>query len=208
MTSPVYNPNAPLPNDIIAKSQVDFLNNFSTLADAFKKNHVALDALANAGNHTVIQMLEQNTNAQFQTNTGEISIYAKNVENQTDQIFLRYQGNQTEFQYSNYQIYQLEPGFGLIPFFTTLPGGIIIYFGLLNIFSLAQLQGNLTLFPYISKNIISANFCAAGTTPGFGLSYSVNAAQNGTYNSIKVYNPLFSPPVPSGFYYYTVVANT
>ena len=104
--NPVYDPKQPpRPDAKIGDAQEPFQINFLTLYNAFKQNHVALDALANLGNHTIIQLLEQT--GQFQTNTGEISVYSKLVPGETDQIFLRYQGNANEFALTNYQIYSL-----------------------------------------------------------------------------------------------------
>jgi hypothetical protein len=159
----IYNPDIPQRKDDLAKSQVDFLNNFSTLYNAFANNHVALDK-ANAGNHTIVQLLEQDKKAQFQTNIDQISIYVKKVKGQTDQIFLRYQGNQKEFQFSTYQIYSL-PSTLPNQFFTFLPGNVIVYFGALEVI-LGTTPFSLGLTPQIAKNIITVNLCPLGPTPG------------------------------------------
>lgn len=163
---PVYNPKIPEnPGSSIGKDQINFLNNFSTLYDAFLVNHVALDASSGAGNHTIIELLEQEN--QFQTDQGEISFYSKLANGQSDQIFLRYQGNQTEFQYTNYQIYALEPTPAQIGFFTFLPGRILIYFGTIVVsFGMTRIF-NMKLFPAIAKNIVSFNFCPRGAIPSF-----------------------------------------
>jgi hypothetical protein len=209
---PVFNPNVPQIKDTIAKSQIDFLDNFSTLYDAFSVNHVALDAASDAGNHTVIQLLEQPTNSQFQTGTTQISVYAKDVVGQTDQMFLRYGGNQPEFQYTNYQIYPLALGNGLTPFFVVLPGGIIVYFGIMAFQGLPTLGGpfrKLVLTPAIAKNIISANFCNLGTIPGVGMSYSpIQPNNNGIYDYVQVRLTLGGSQPNPNLFYYIVVANT
>src|ERR1044072_1962632 len=97
-----YDNKIPGGNDFLAVSQGDFLTNFSQLYNAFAKNHVALDAVTSAGNHTNIELLQQNTSPQ--TNIGEISLYSKPVADQTNQLFLRYQGNAQEVQVTAYQI--------------------------------------------------------------------------------------------------------
>ncbi len=161
----IYNPDIPQRKDDLAKSQIDFLNNFSTLYNAFTKNHIALDK-TDAGNHTFVQLLEQDKNNQFQTNVDQISIYAKKVKGQTDQVFLRYQGNQKEFQFSTYQIYSIKASGGNSYFFTFLPGNVLVYFGTVQV-ALSTRPYPLALLPPIAKNIITVNLCALGTTPGF-----------------------------------------
>lgn len=158
MTTPIFNPDVPLRKDIIADSQIDFLDNFFTLYNAFAQNHVALDAASNAGNHTIIQLLQQAT--QLQTNVGEISLYSKNVSGQTDQIFLRYQGNQNEFQLTNFQIFTIEATTQQTFFFTSLPGKVLLYFGVIIPNSATF---TLNLIPPVAKSIISVNFCPIGT---------------------------------------------
>lgn len=160
MTTPIFNPDLPLRKDIFADSQIDFLDNFLTLYNAFAQNHVALDAASNAGNHTIVQLLEQDINNQFQTNVGEISVYTKNVPGQTDQIFLRFQGNQQEFQFTNFQIFKNPDEPNQTFFFTFLPGKILLYFGVI-IPNAATFT--LNLIPPIAKNIASVNFCPIGT---------------------------------------------
>src|ERR1700679_2519443 len=126
MNPPVYEPNIPQPKDTIAEGQIDFLNNFASLYTAFMTNHVPLDAVSNAGNHTFIQMMEQASDPQ--TAQGEISIYVKNVPGQTDQVFLRNQSG-TSVQLTNYQFFTIPATSTEIRFFTMLPGKIIVFFG-------------------------------------------------------------------------------
>ena len=73
MASIPYNPNVPQsPGDTFATSQPQLEANFSQLYNYFMRNHVALDATTSAGNHTVIQLLEQ-SNAK-QTSLNDIAI--------------------------------------------------------------------------------------------------------------------------------------
>ncbi len=168
-----YEPNTPRPNQPFNSSQDELLDNFQFLYDAFKKNHVALDAATDAGNHNTIELAEQNT--QFQTNAGEISVYAKKVEGQTDQLFMRYQGNQEEFMVSNYQIYPIpDVTNGSIVIQTTnitfLPGNMLIYFGWVS-----NPKFILSLNPFVTKNVVSAIFCgkdAAIQTPNISVRFN------------------------------------
>lgn len=153
MTIPPYNPNIPQLFDSYASWQENFQNNFQQLFDAFGQNHVALDA-ANAGDHTVVEMLEQAN--PVQTNTAEIAMYAKDVSGQTDQTFMRFGSNLTEFQYTNYQIYSIEETDRQTTYFTFLPGKLIVYFGRTKVNNV----GTITLNPPIATNIISMNFTA------------------------------------------------
>src|ERR1700741_1033432 len=95
-----YDPNQPpKPNSSIGGAQDPFITNFMEMYNAFKVNHVALDAASDLGNHTVIDLLD--SFGGFQTDVGEISVYAKTVKDQTDQLFLTLQGNSQDIQYSN-----------------------------------------------------------------------------------------------------------
>lgn len=123
MTTPDYNPSVPKQTDDIASSQPDFLANFQSLFDVFANNHVAFNE-SKQGYHDVVQLFEQKSS--LQTTTSELSIYSKKVTGQTDQVFLRRPGNGEEIQLTNYQIYPSSSGDA---FFTTLPGGVIVYFG-------------------------------------------------------------------------------
>ncbi len=167
MGSPInYDPNTPSPQLPFADWQIQFIQNFTQLYNAFSQNHVALDdpTSANRGNHTYIQMPEQSFDPQ--TGSQEFSIYTKNVETQTDQVFFTYSGNSPVIQFTNYQIYNILPTSTQTTNFTFLPGGIIIYFGYVTFTSVPG--GNiLVLNPTISKNIIATNLCLKGTIPNY-----------------------------------------
>ena len=156
MTSLFYNPNTPISTESFAQWQENFIQNFTQSNNAFSQDHVPLDAASNAGNHNVIELLKRKSTQQ--TGVAELSLYSKNVVNQTDQIFMNIQGS--EFQYSNYQIYALPT---TNTYFTFLPGGLIVYFGLSD-YKTAPGSGsfkNLVLVPAIAKNVISVNFTQA-----------------------------------------------
>jgi len=194
---PPYDPNIPAnPSDALATSQPQFLNNFQKLYEAFEVNHIPLDALSGAGNHTIVQLLEQE-NPQ-QTQFSEISVYTKDVSDQTDQVFLRYQGDGTEFQLTNYQIYSVDA----TTFFTFLPGKIIVYFG-----SFITLPSNvLKLFPPVAKKIMGMTFCPSGSTPTNKPRINLLQPSSGFFTGMEVFaTPGFgraSPPC-----YYTILAN-
>jgi hypothetical protein len=200
MTTPIYNPNVPqFPKDSFATTQPQLLDNFLSIYNNFMINHISLNAASGAGNHTIVQLVEQN-NA-FQTLPSDISIYTKNVESQTDQVFFRYPGNGQEVQFTNYQIYNINVSGGVTMFFTFLPGNILIYFG-----SFTSLANNLlNLMPPIAKNIITMSFCPIGNA-NVKPQVTLQTAVGGFYKSIKVVaGTLINQPAPSCFF--LVMAN-
>jgi len=204
MTSPTpqYNPEIPQRNNFIADGQTGFLDNFTTLYDAFIKNHVALDDLTNPGNHTNIQLVEQTQS--ISTGSQEIAIYSKKVTNQTDQLFMRYPSNGKEFQITNYQLY--DPAH--IPnqqalFFSFLPGGLIVYFG-----TVFPTTDNFPIFldPAICINILSVNLCAIAPSTSInnvGTQARVEGlqSQNGKFTSVNISKASYTLPVLNPQYY-------
>lgn len=190
----VYNPDVPDAKDHFNSSQLDFLTNFQILYDAFTRNHVALDATTNLGNHTYIELLSKD--ASYQTDASDISIYCKPVENQGNQIFLRYPGNQDEFQLSCYQIYSVEKD----NYFTFLPGKILLYFGSktlstttvttnTGISSTSTKQGVIELVPPIATNIVSVHATPIYISTNYFAAYEnptilKPVAQNGFYKQV------------------------
>ncbi len=200
MTQPSdYSPSIPQPSDSIAEGQPDFLTNFSQLFNAFESDHVALNAGSSAGNHSVARLVEQPN--PLITAVSELAIYSKDVPNQTDQLFLKYQGNGQEIQYSNYQIFPLpdiEQAGVLVQkqFFSFLPGGIIIYFG----FVIPNgTPFTLLINPVISTNIFGINLGVLGNNP---LQYPSNVAllktPEGKFNGVSLtpsaISSIISPP--------------
>src|SRR6185295_15125291 len=164
-------------------------------------NHTSLDSGSDAGIHTIVQLVEQEE--PFQTDPSEISIYSKDVTSQADQIFLRYQGNGQEFQYTNYQLYALTSNQFQTKFFSFLPGKILIYFG--SIFPKAPPANVLDLSPYISKNIISISLCPIGPTPGYNPNVKLLAPKAGVYQGIQLFSNTGVQQVPAC--YYVIIAN-
>jgi hypothetical protein len=200
---PVYQSNTPqFPDDSLDISQPQLLANFEVLYNVFKVNHIALDAVSGAGNHSIIQLVEQGNSPQ--TDISEISVYTKDASSQTDEIFMRYQGNGTEFQFTNYQIYSLVQPINQTAFFTFLPGRILVYFG-----TFANLPSNiLNLNPPIATKIMSVSFCptSAASLPRQGYKPNIRLIQNpqGYFTGMTVLpSTIFGiPPC-----YYIVLAN-
>jgi len=189
-----YQSNIPLANDSLATSQPQFLNNFAGFYAAFLQDHVALDSVSEAGYHTVARMLEQKNS--FQTDLGEISIYAKKVEGQSDQLFLKYQGQGQEIQLTTYQIYSLNPitkGKKIIQhqYFTFFPGNLLIYFGDI------VYNNNIKLFPTIAKRIITVSLCPTNTFPSFIPSVKLIKDNNGFFTDIVMHDPFFGKTITS-----------
>ena len=206
MTSPVppsYNPQIPTTDQNIAESQTNFLNNFMGLFNAFSVDHVPLNAASSPGNHNVIEAVEQPLG--LTTQSQEICIYSKKVNGQTDQLFMRYPSNGLEFQLTQYQIYPLpQIFFGnvlyQIPFFSILPGGIIVYFGTIIPFADSFY---ISLNPSICSNIISVNLGVIGVQTGINQAYQSNVAVqsvNGKFTSVLLTNSTVFGTPPSQYY--------
>ena len=209
-----YDPIIPGPNDFLAVSQEDFLANFGQLYNAFARNHVALDhAVLTPGNHTNIELLQQVKGPE--TSVGENSLYSKKltqINQTTTQLFFRYQGGQAagkEVQMTNYQLYS--PGtqqLGLISLFTYLPGGLILYFGIVN-FSKTN-ANTLYLAPFICTTVMAFNFTAKDN-PGNEPTIVFHSERPGIVTTIQA-QPAFGrtlfPAFPDVEYYFVVLGNT
>lgn len=212
---PSYNPNVPqFSSDALDISQPQFETNFLQLYNNFAKNHVELDAVSSAGNHTIIQLVEQPANSGIQTDLGELSVYVQDVEQQTDQVFLAYQGQGQKFQYTNYQLYKPEDNPGVQEkHFSFLPGKILLYFGLFQ----PTLSANIIdLSPYVARHIITVSLCplANGTFSFFKPYVRLIAPKNGIYQGIEVINSAIGnsgvgppPDRTAPNCYYVVMAN-
>lgn len=206
MTTAPYNPNIPTPETNTPENQQNFLNNFSKLFDAFSQNHVALNAAASAGNHNAIELIELDDDKSPSTDSQEIAIFTKKAAGSTDQIWMRYPSNGKEFQLTEYQIYALEPvRFNNVayqfPYFSFLPGGIIVYFGRV----LPTLFGGaspvyIALEPAICKNIMAVNLCPIGAVNA-NLPHSnvTLVSSQGKFSSIAL-NTLAGSALPDQYY--------
>lgn len=181
--NPVYDKNTPAQSgESLGTSQEKFLTNFQQLYDAFLRDHVALDAGATAGNHTIAQFYQQD--GDIKTSVGEISAYAKNVENQTSQLFLNYQGaNDSQIQYTGYQIYTRPPFPYQTVYYSFLPGNIMVYFGKLLIGN----PGVLRIRPLVMKNLMSVNFCPIDGSPTFLPTFVPLASDNDVVKRLDLY---------------------
>lgn len=177
MSTPTYDADQPRPTDTYSDSQPSFLDNFKSLYNTFLVNHLPLDATSGAGNHKIVQLIELGVGPQ--TGINDIAFYVKKVDNQTDQLFMRYPGDGTEVQLSGYQIYTLENN----QYFTFIPGGGIIYFGEVLI---GRIDQTLSLQPAICKNIVTCNFCLKGTIATQKPFVDPIKNQQGKINEIKI----------------------
>lgn len=205
MSSNIYNPLVPqFGNNSLAESQPEILQNFTSLFEVFGVNHVDLDAGSTAGNHTVVELLEQTLTPE--TNVGNISVYSKFAEDQTEQVFLRFQGNGQELQFNTYQIYPLKQSATRTAFFTFLPGRVLLYFG-----SFTTLKKNtLTLYPPIAKKLFPVCLCPIGSSPTYPPKLTIPAAdEDGYYSKIILRIPTnFTPATnPVENCYYLIMAN-
>ena len=192
----IYNPNTPTPDQLISNSQQQMQQNFRTIYDDFAVNHIALDAGSGAGNHNVIQLAQQES--QFQTNAGEVSVYAKNVTSfqghSVDQLFMRYQGNQTEFPFSMFQPFTFSNAQSDdICDISTWELGCFLWAD--------NNSGYIHLIPNV-KNVVSLQFCGIGAPPaGIQPGTSPNIE---LVNSGGVFTGVNIEPFP---YYYFGVGN-
>ncbi len=200
-----YNPNTPLVTTSFADWQINFKNNFTQLFNAFSINHKSLNSATNAGDHLQIELVQQDKSQQ--TNQGEISVYTKAVEGQKDQVFMRYQGNGTEFQYSTYQIYSILATTEQTFYFTFLPGNILAYFGQFNPTDTAK---TLKLLPPVARNIISVNLTPipgnvpANTPPAVSLVLNNNKT---IVTGITLFTSGTTSEITSSSQFYIVLAN-
>lgn len=218
MTSPTYDPYDPdVPEDFsdtLNISQDDILNNFSKIFTDFALNHVSLDAGATSGNHTYMQLLEQ-FQSPPQTDVGEISLYSKQVvnsngdEEQTDQVFIRLQGNGQEIQMTNWQIYTIDSDPFPSRFFTFLPGKTIVYFGRIN--SLRASEFIFDFVPSPIKSLLAASFCPVTENPPVSLVAVLKPWVSIIENNDKTINKMIIRPSISSLlmpsYYYLFVCN-
>lgn len=188
---PSYNTQIPVGSTTIAEAQKLFQNNFERLFEAFNTDHVSLIDPTNPGNHSVIRLVELPKSES--TLPSEIAIYSKKVEGQTDQLFMRQQGNGTEFQLTEFQIYTIQPNDNQKAYFSLLPGGIIVYFG--RVVGFAQKEVNIDINPPAS-NILGVNL--AGITT---VSQQPNVSLVGnSQTKISVVKLKSIDPIPDQFY--------
>ncbi len=178
---PVFDPIVPQPESAVSETQKPLLVNFSDIYTAFLRNHITLDDPTNPGNHTNIQLKNQQER-NISTQGQEIAIYSKKVDGQTDQVFMRYGANGKEFQITNYQIYPLQQTSTQKPFISFLPGAIMVYFG--TVFLGNKKSGSIQLMPGC-RNIIAVNLggiLLANRQPNV----SLNAPINGIYTTVNL----------------------
>lgn len=193
--------------------QVQFQANFQRMSQSFLVNHVPLENASKTGNHTIIQMPEQPEDRKIQTNIGDFAIFTRLVEDQADQVFMQYEGNQPEFQYTNYQLYTIKDRQDKNKktiqktYFTTLPGNLMLIFGSVLI---KDKKWEIVLTPPVMKNIISVNMTTIGTFPNKAVAYEVTPIKNTVdkvdyFTSIDIMFQINKDGQP---FYYLVMGNT
>jgi hypothetical protein len=216
MTTPedvFYNANIPLVDTTFDQWQKLFLSNFDQMERSFKINHVPLDDPSLTGNHTIVQLVEQASDLKMQTNIGDFAAFTRDVSDQTDQVFMQYQGNGKEFQYTNYQIYSvpdIKNGNLIVQktYFTTLPGKIIVCFGsLLSSISLRPAKVTVKLFPPVIKNIISINTTIIRSSPVNSV-FQASPIQNTSKKFYTSVDMIYSSNANNFFpFYYLIIGN-
>ena len=218
MTQPTtFNPNVPLATWSYSQWQPAFLTNFEQIYTSFDNNHEPLDAVSNAGNHTNVQLFDQPISPTV--SKGELALFSQMVSSQVDQIFMKYQDNKTQFQWTNYQIFVVSPiGNSQTTQFTMLPGGIICYFGTWTgkAAQPGNNPGNLTPLlylnqPNIAKNLLSANFTQI--TPIIPSQVSATPSvspqiENGLVNAVQLSVTNILNVSGNITFYYMILANT
>ena len=199
MTTPNYNPNTPTAALPYSDWQVQFVQNFAQLNNAFSANHVPLTSASNAGNHTYVQFPEQSANPQ--TGASEFSIFSKDIATQTDQLYFVYPGNSPVVQFTNYQIYSILPSDVQTFYFTFLPGGLLVYFGTFLIKGGTVPSNTIFLKPPVAKHVISTQFTLSGTTADNAPGVFVSTPDgNGIIHSV-IANPSLVLPFPKAVFY-------
>lgn len=92
-----YQPNIPLPTDLLKNSQADIQANFISNSAAFNQNHVDFND-ANAGKHKFLQMPEQSVSPVTAAN--EMGLYTKE-QGGVAQLFVRRESNGDEINLTN-----------------------------------------------------------------------------------------------------------
>lgn len=113
-----YQPNIPLPTDLLKNSQADIQANFTSNSVAFNQNHVDFND-AGAGKHKFLQMPEQV--AAPITAANEMGLYTKE-EGGVAQMFIRRENNGTEINLTNDVGKDIQG-------WTRLPNGLLVKWG-------------------------------------------------------------------------------
>jgi len=128
-----YQPNIPLPTDLLKNSQADIQANFISNSAAFNQNHVDFND-ANAGKHKFLQMPEQSVSPVTAAN--EMALYTKEQDG-VSQMFIRRESDGTEINITN-------DGLKANPGWARLPNGLIMKWGIV---SVSQNTRNTVILP-------------------------------------------------------------
>ncbi len=220
MSTSIYNPNIPVDGESIADLQIDMLNNFQRLYFGFNQDHVAISNPSTditTGLHTNCKFIPYLVTTPPSTQFDEMSIHSHPIPNQTDQFFLRYASNGPDIQFSQYTIVNLAPIMRgavtlQIPYYTFLPGGIVVYFG--TVFGNSAGNNQIILNPQICNNILSVS-----ATPIKNITVNPplvlrqpsfipqNSGEGTTYQSITMFPSTGVAADPLGDQYYLIFGN-
>lgn len=202
MTSPRYNPNTPLITTTFADWQINFKKNFQALAIAFSQNHVGLDQPSNAGNHTYVEL--QNRTSSPNVGSNQFGIYCKKGVPNQPQVFMSFPGN-SEFQYSSFQIYPLPVIDLQQPYFSFLPGGVMVAFGFVAANGLTSY--NIQISPPLFKDLKTVNFTSVNGTQNSFL-FTVIPSHEADFSVIRVTaGSIGSTNTPLTDFYYMIAGN-
>jgi hypothetical protein len=195
--TPEYTPNIPTRDMVFALWQTNFLANFGRLYLDMAKNHVPIDTPIIAGNHTNIQLIQQNSSQT--TEATEISVYTKKVDGQTDQVWMKY-GSGIEFQITAWQIYPITYLPNQTLFFTFLPGNLLAIFGQCTVNLPNTGAFTFELKPYVLRNVLSINL---SNIPAAACSATLVKNDGGYFTGVTT-SPFFGPQINTVFHYLVV----
>jgi hypothetical protein len=208
MSAPTpYNPSVPLISESFADWQLGIYNNFTQLNNIFSVNHEPLTAASNLGNHTVVQLFNQDSS--LQTNINQVGLFGFTTPNQTAQLYYQQElngGGNNPIPITNYQIYPLQALGTQTQSFTMLPGNVIVYYGVI---TLNPTNSSLLLNPQITKNLISVLFTRINSTIGVGsptISFLPVVEENKIVTKLDLWQQTDTPI--TGSWYYLAFGNT
>ena len=197
--NPMYEKDKPGQGDPFSDWQQNILTNFAQLSQAFANNHVGFysstqPVSADQGKHTYVQLFSGPTP---QTELSENNIYSKLDAFNASQLFMGFQNNTADFQYSSFQFFQIPNAL-----ITPLPGNFQFWMGIL---PYPYGDNNIIAYPTYVKNVAYASVSSQilGT---FGVNYFVvsvvDVGTTGQLGLKVIWNGTGSPKF---FYFMTIM---
>lgn len=190
---PSYDPNIPQPQDDLAISQQDILENFQEMTAKFGINHIPMGLrLPDEGKHSKAEIVQKTKGTA--TSLSQVNLFTKPNSQNGAQLFYTPAGTISEIALTNYQNYDISTDGSR--YFTFLPGGFIVYFGFIDI-QANSLPFTLELNP-ICKTIDMAISNPVSPTPSSGqnanfIKTSSKLIDNVSYET----NIIFIPEIPA-----------